>query len=249
MVSSPLSRQRISNTATSVFLLASVLFTASARSSETEPVATFSIVAIDPETGEIGVAVQSKIVGVGAIVPFAKAGVGAVATQSYANTGYGPLGLLAFESNLDAAATIELLTRDDPLKSTRQVGVISANGDAASFTGADCHGWAGGKTGENYVVQGNILAGPEVIEAMAEAFEKAKGILAERLIAALAAGQEAGGDRRGRQSASLLIVRDSWGYGGMGDRFRDVRVDDHPAPIAELERVYRLHRDLFPRPK
>ncbi|MBP82786.1 MAG: fimbrial assembly protein FimA [Verrucomicrobiales bacterium] len=249
MVSSPLSRQRISNTATSVFLLASVLFTASARSSETKPVATFSIVAIDPETGEIGVAVQSKIVGVGAIVPFAKAGVGAVATQSYANTGYGPLGLLAFESDLDAAATIELLTRDDPLKSTRQVGVISANGDAASFTGADCHEWAGGKTGENYAVQGNILAGPEVIEAMTEAFENAKGVLAERLLAALAAGQEAGGDQRGRQSASLLIVRSNWGYGGVSDRFRDVRVDDHPTPIAELERVYRLHRDLFPRPK
>jgi uncharacterized Ntn-hydrolase superfamily protein len=127
--------------------------------------------------------------------------------------------------------------------------VISANGDAASFTGADCHEWAGGKTGENYAVQGNILAGPEVIEAMTEAFENAKGVLAERLLAALAAGQEAGGDQRGRQSASLLIVRSNWGYGGVSDRFRDVRVDDHPTPIAELERVYRLHRDLFPRPK
>ena len=248
MVSSPLSRQRINSTATSVFLLASILFTTIARPNETEPVATFSIVAIDPETGEIGVAVQSKIVGVGAIVPFAKAGVGAVATQSYANTGYGPLALLAFESNLDAAANIELLTRDDPLKATRQVGVISANGDAANFTGSDCHEWAGGMTGENYAVQGNILAGPEVIEAMAKAFENRKGVLAERLIAALAAGQEAGGDRRGRQSASLLVVRDSWGYGGVSDRFRDVRVDDHPTPITELERVYRIHRDLFPRP-
>lgn len=218
------------------------------KSEEPPPVATFSIVAVDPDTGEIGVAVQSKIVGVGSIVPFAKAGVGAVATQSFANTGYGPLGLLALQSDLDPDQTIKLLTENDPLHPSRQVGVISADGEAATFTGDDCHGWAGGLTGENYAVQGNILTGPEVVEAMARAFEEAEGVLAERLIAALAAGQEAGGDKRGRQSASLLIVRESWGYGGIDDRFRDVRVDDHATPIAELERVYRLHRELFPRP-
>ncbi len=218
------------------------------KSEEPPPVATFSIVAVDPDTGEIGVAVQSKIVGVGSIVPFAKAGVGAIATQSFANTGYGPLGLLALQSDLDPDQTIKLLTENDPLHPSRQVGVISADGEAATFTGDDCHGWAGGLTGENYAVQGNILTGPEVVEAMAKAFEEAEGVLAERLIASLAAGQEAGGDKRGRQSASLLIVRESWGYGGIDDRFRDVRVDDHATPIAELERVYRLHRELFPRP-
>ena len=218
------------------------------KSEEPPPVATFSIVAVDPDTGEIGVAVQSKIVGVGSIVPFAKAGVGAVATQSFANTGYGPLGLLALQSDLDPDQTIKLLTENDPLHPSRQVGVISADGEAATFTGDDCHGWAGGLTGENYAVQGNILTGPEVVEAMARAFEEAEGVLAERLIASLAAGQEAGGDKRGRQSASLLIVREGWGYGGINDRFRDVRVDDHATPIAELERVYRLHRELFPRP-
>ncbi|MEC8825297.1 MAG: DUF1028 domain-containing protein [Verrucomicrobiota bacterium] len=218
------------------------------KSEEPPPVATFSIVAVDPDTGEIGVAVQSKIVGVGSIVPFAKAGVGAIATQSFANTGYGPLGLLALQSDLDPDQTIKLLTENDPLHPSRQVAVISANGEAATFTGDDCHGWAGGLTGENYAVQGNILTGPEVVEAMAKAFEEAEGVLAERLIASLAAGQEAGGDKRGRQSASLLIVRESWGYGGIDDRFRDVRVDDHATPIAELERVYRLHRELFPRP-
>ena len=205
--------------------------------------------AVDPVTGEIGVAVQSKIVGVGSIVPFAKAGVGAVATQSFANTGYGPLGLLALQSDLDPDQTIKLLTENDPLHPSRQVGVISADGEAATFTGDDCHDWAGGLIGENYAVQGNILTGPEVVEAMAKAFEETEGVLAERLIASLAAGQEAGGDKRGRQSASLLIVREGWGYGGIDDRFRDVRVDDHATPVAELERVYRLHRELFPRPE
>ena len=205
--------------------------------------------AVDPDTGEIGVAVQSKIVGVGSIVPFAKAGVGAVATQSFANTGYGPLGLLALQSDLDPDQTIKLLTENDPLHPSRQVGVISADGEAATFTGDDCHDWAGGLIGENYAVQGNILTGPEVVEAMAKAFEETEGVLAERLIASLAAGQEAGGDKRGRQSASLLIVREGWGYGGIDDRFRDVRVDDHATPVAELERVYRLHRELFPRPE
>lgn len=216
---------------------------------EDPPVATFSIVAIDKTTGEIGVAVQSKIVGVGSIVPFAKAGVGAIATQSFANTGYGPLGLKAMEAGLSAEKTISILVADDPAREARQVGAITASGDAANFTGNECHGWAGGRTGEDYAVQGNILTGPEVVEAMAEAFEKAEGVLAERLIATLRAGQEAGGDRRGRQSAALLIVREGWGYGGIADKFRDIRVDEHEEPIEELERVYRKHRELFPRPE
>lgn len=248
MASSPTSRQRLRFPARAVCLCALLIPAVTMKSEEPPPVATFSIVAVDPDTGEIGVAVQSKIVGVGSIVPFAKAGVGAIATQSFANTGYGPLGLLALQSDLDPDQTIKLLTENDPLHPSRQVAVISANGEAATFTGDDCHGWAGGLTGENYAVQGNILTGPEVVEAMAKAFEEAEGVLAERLIASLAAGQEAGGDKRGRQSASLLIVRESWGYGGIDDRFRDVRVDDHATPIAELERVYRLHRELFPRP-
>ena len=249
MASSPISRQRLRIPARAVCLCALLLLAITAKSEEPPPVATFSIVAVDPDTVEIGVAVQSKIVGVGSIVPFAKAGVGAVATQSFANTGYGPLGLLALQSNLDPDQTIKLLTGNDPLHPSRQVGVISASGEAATFTGDDCHGWAGGLTGENYAVQGNILTGPEVVEAMAKAFEETEGVLAERLIASLAAGQEAGGDKRGRQSASLLIVREGWGCGGVDDRFRDVRVDDHATPIAELERVYRLHRKLFPRPE
>lgn len=213
------------------------------------PVATFSIVAVDKETGEIGVAVQSKIVGVGAIVPFAKAGVGAVATQSYANVGYGPVGLMALEAGLPPDKTLNLLIGEDPLRETRQVGIVSADGTATNFTGKECNAWAGGKIGENYAVQGNILAGPEVVEEMAKAFEETEGVLAERLIAALRAGQKAGGDKRGRQSAALLIVREGWGYGGLNDRYRDIRVDEHETPIEELERVYRKHRELFPRPK
>ena len=171
-----------------------------------------------------------------------------MATQSFANTGYGPLGLKSLKAGLSSERTIEILTADDPLRERRQVGVINATGKGANFTGDECHGWAGGKVGKNFAVQGNILTGPEVVEAMAEAFETTGGVLAERLIASLKAGQEAGGDKRGRQSAGLLIVRDGWGYGGVDDRFRDIRVDDHETPIAELERVYRKHRALFPRP-
>lgn len=233
----------------STFVLALCLFTVIGQTKEPPVVATFSIVAVDPETAEIGVAVQSKIVGVGAVVPFAKAGVGAVATQANANVGYGPLGLLALQSGMTSEDTIKLLTQNDPLAGVRQVGVISADGKSASFTGKKCFGWAGGITGENYAVQGNILTGEEVAKAMAEAFEQTKGVLAERLIAALKAGQEAGGDRRGRQSAALLVVREGWGYGGLTDRFRDIRVDEHETPILELERVYQKHRALFPRPE
>ena len=211
-------------------------------------VATFSIVAVDRETGEIGVGVQSKIVGVGAIGPWARAGVGAIATQAAANVRYGPVGLLMMEVGTTPEQTIEMLTGQDPGKAVRQVGIVSASGETATFTGEECNGWAGGKTGDGYAVQGNILTGEAVVDAMAKAYEETDGLLAERLLAALEAGQEAGGDKRGKQSAGLLIVREGWGYGGLNDRFRDIRVDEHEQPIRELRRVYERHRALFRRP-
>lgn len=225
-----------------------LLATVKSFGGEAPPVATFSIVAVDRETGEIGVAVQSKIVSVGSIVPYAKAGVGAVATQAFANPGFGPLGLLLLESGASPAHCIEFFGKGDPGMADRQVGLISASGVAATFTGERCGDWAGGKVGDGYAVQGNILAGEAVVNEMAAAYESSEGVLAERLLAALEAGQEAGGDKRGRQSAALLIVRTGWGYGGGNDRFRDLRVDEHETPIAELKRVYRAHRNLFPRP-
>lgn len=212
------------------------------------PVSTYSIIARDPDTGEIGIAVQSKFVAVGAVVPYADARLGAVATQAYANTRYGEVGLLGLKLGMEPEQVIRLLTTDDPERESRQVAILDREGRGAVFTGSECHPWAGGRTGENYCVQGNLLAGPEVIEEMERAFLEHRGELAERLIAALKAGEAAGGDRRGRQSASLLIVREGWGYGGLSDRFRDLRVDDHPEPIEELERVYRAHQRLFPRP-
>ena len=214
------------------------------------PVATFSIAACDPETGEVGVAVQSKFIAVGSVVPWARAGVGAVATQSFANVTYGPRGLKLLQEGKSPTEAIKLLTTDDPNREKRQVGIISADGRSAHYTGKGCFSWAGGKSGKNFTAQGNILAGEEVITAMAESFtgSAGKAPLAQRLIDALAAGQEAGGDRRGKQSAALLVARKNWGYGGDNDRFRDLRVDDHEHPIRELERIYRIHRKIFPRP-
>ena len=217
---------------------------------EAPPVATFSIVAFDPDTQELGIAVQSKFLGVGAVVPWAKAGVGAVATQSYANTTYGPRGLELLAAGKTPQETIDELTKDDRGKDRRQVGIVSAKGDAATFTGSECMAWAGGQTGEHFCVQGNILAGEGVVEAMAKGFEESTGEdLGERLIDALAAGQAAGGDKRGMQSAALLIVRERGGYAGMNDRFRDVRVDDHEKPIDELRRIYRMHKSTFQPPR
>ena len=172
---------------------------------------------------------------------------GGVATQAFANPRYGPIAL-ALMGKLSPEEALDVLQAHDPLREERQVGIVSANGEATTFTGEDCLDWAGGLTGKGYAVQGNILAGEEVVQDMARAFESAEGVLAQRLLAALEAGQAAGGDKRGRQSAALLVVREGWGYGGVNDRFRDVRVDDHPAPIQELRRVYRLHVGLFPRP-
>ncbi len=211
-------------------------------------VATFSIVAFDPETRELGIAVQSRLPGVGAIVPFAKSGVGAVATQSFANTKFGPDGLKLLASGKSPQEAIAVMTSADPDRAARQLGIVDAQGRTASFTGDECLDWAGSQTGENYAVQGNILAGPEVVKEMAHAFEQTEGVLALRLLAALDAGQKAGGDRRGMQSAALLIVRKNWGYDGQSDRFRDIRVDDHDSPIEELRRIYHVHRKVFLRP-
>ena len=211
-------------------------------------ISTFSIVARDPQTGEIGVAVQSKFVAVGSVVPYAKAGIGAVASQAWGNPRYGPIGLELLASGKSALEAIDLMTSADPHRNSRQLAIIATEGNASVFTGSECLKWAGGKYGANYAVQGNILTGPEVIEAMGKAFEDNNGTLAERMIASLYAGQKAGGDKRGRQSAALFIVRKGWGYGGLTDRFRDLRVDDHPTPIKELERIYYIHRKIFPRP-
>ncbi|MGP3560332.1 DUF1028 domain-containing protein [Geobacillus sp. BK01] len=212
-------------------------------------VATFSIVALDPATGELGIAVQSKFLGVGAVVPWAKAGVGAVATQSYANTSYGPRGLEWMAEGKTAQETLERLIADDRERSLRQVGIVDAKGRAATFTGEKCYPWAGGITGPNYAAQGNILAGEETVLAMGKTFEQAKGPLAERLLKALQAGQAAGGDRRGQQSAALLVVKERGGYGGYNDRYIDLRVDDHPRPIEELIRLYQLRQLYFAKPR
>ncbi len=202
-----------------------------------ELVSTFSIVAFDADTGDLGVAVQSKFFAVGPVVPFAAAGIGAVATQSYANTSYGPRGLDMLRDGLDPQEVIDRLIADDPDRGLRQVGLIDAAGVAVNYTGDACIPFAGGRVGDHFTVQGNILAGPEVLDAMAATFAATAGDLAARMVAALAAGQTAGGDMRGRQSAALLVVREGGGYGGFNDRFIDLRVDDHATPIRELQRL------------
>jgi uncharacterized Ntn-hydrolase superfamily protein len=199
---------------------------------------TFSIVAADPEAGEVGVAVASRFFAVGTVVPFAKAGVGAVATQSFANTTYGPRGLELLERGVAADEVVRVLTRGDDGRERRQLGVVSASGVAATYTGAKCNAWAGGRSGPNYAVQGNILAGEAVVAAMERAFTETNGkTLAERLYAAIVAGDAAGGDSRGRQSMALLVVRAQGGYGGFSDRAIDLRVDDHANPIVEMGRL------------
>jgi uncharacterized Ntn-hydrolase superfamily protein len=208
-------------------------------------IATFSIVAFDPETEELGVAVQSKFLAVGAIVPWARAGAGAVATQAMANFNYGPRGLDLMSRGKTAEETVEALISSDDEREHRQLGVVDARGRAATFTGSDCFEWAGGLTGEHYAAQGNILVGRETVEAMAKTFEATAGDLAGRLLAALDAGQAAGGDSRGKQSAALLVAREGGGYGGDNDRVVDLRVDDHPEPISELLRLRSLHTLYF----
>jgi uncharacterized Ntn-hydrolase superfamily protein len=211
-----------------------------------EVVATYSIVACDLEAGQWGVAVQSKFLSVGSVVPWAEPQVGAVATQAYANPRYGPQGLEKLRAGKSAQAVVDELTQADDGRSQRQLGVVDAQGGSATFTGEECLDWAGGRTGEGYAAQGNILVSSETVDALAETFEGSAGErLAERLLACLAAAQAAGGDSRGQQSASLLVVERDGGYAGLSDVLVDLRVDDHERPIEELHRIYELHKEIY----
>lgn len=210
------------------------------------PVATYSICACDLAAGQWGVATQSKFLAVGSIVPWAEPAVGAIATQSYANPRYGPDGLALLRSGLSAPEVVERLTAADEGRAQRQLGVVDAEGGSATYTGDACHAWAGGLAGPSYAAQGNILVSAETVEALATAFESSAQLpLATRLLDCLAAGQAAGGDRRGQQSAALLVVERDGGYGGLSDVLVDLRSDDHPAPIDELRRLFELHQRLF----
>jgi uncharacterized Ntn-hydrolase superfamily protein len=202
---------------------------------------TFSIVAFDPKTKDLGVAVESKFIAVGSVVPFARAGVGAVATQSFANTSYGPKALALLKRGLASKDVLKRLVESDRAAAQRQAGIVDVHGRAASYTGKECFAWAGHLVGKNFACQGNILAGEAVVKSMARAFEVTQGDLPVRLLAALSAGQRAGGDKRGQQSAALLVVREDGGYGGFNDRWIDIRVDDHPQPIEELIRVFNIY--------
>ncbi len=209
---------------------------------------TFSIVAFDPVNKEWGVATQSKFLAVGAVVPWAQANVGAVATQSYANTTFGPRGLALMASGLGAQEALDRLLANDEGREHRQVGLVDRSGQAATFTGKQCMEWAGGLIGAGYAAQGNILVGEATVTAIAKGFEKAKGELADRLVAALRAGQKAGGDRRGQQAAAVLVVREQGGYAGFNDRYIDLRVDDDPQPIERLAAILQLHHLYFGKP-
>ena len=213
---------------------------------------TFSIVAWDPSPPsgpQWGGAVASKFLAVGGIVLWGRAGAGVVATQAMANVGYGPAGLELMARGSGASEVVAVLTGDDDQRDHRQLGVVDARGHAANFTGSECYEWAGGRSGEGFSCQGNILAGSRVVDAMAEAFGSATGPLADRLVAALAAGEGAGGDRRGKESAALLVVAEGAGYGGGNDRAVDLRVDDHSEPVAELRRLLALNHLYFPSPE
>jgi uncharacterized Ntn-hydrolase superfamily protein len=204
---------------------------------------TFSLVARDPDNGDLGIIVQSKFPAVGALVPWASAGVGAVATQALANTSFGPSGLGFMLKGKSAAETLKLLLQHDDkeLVEHRQVGIVDGKGHAAAYTGKKCMEWAGHIVGDGYSCQGNILAGESVVQAMVQAYETGSGDLIDRLFAALKAGQAKGGDKRGMQSAAILVVRKAGGYGGGTDRYLDVRVDEHPHPIEELERIFKIY--------
>jgi uncharacterized Ntn-hydrolase superfamily protein len=217
------------------------------RSTRRAPlVATYSLVACDLERHEWGVGVQSKFLAVGSVVPWAEARAGAVATQALANASYGPDGLALLRGGLSAEEVVARLTGADEGREDRQLGVVDAAGNAATFTGSACLEWAGGASGPGYAAQGNILVSEETVAGLVSGFEASPGRpLAERLLEALAAAQRAGGDRRGQQSAALLVVRPEGGYGGMTDVAVDLRVDDHPEPIAELRRLYDMHDLLF----
>jgi uncharacterized Ntn-hydrolase superfamily protein len=212
----------------------------------TPVVATYSIAACDLAGGQWGVATQSKFLAVGSVVPWARPGVGAIATQAYANTRYGPDGLALLERGLAAGEVVERLISADDGRDHRQLGIVDAHGGSATFTGSACMAWAGGATGDGFAAQGNILVSDETVDALAAAFKGSKGLpLAERLISCLAAAQAAGGDRRGQQSAALLVVERDGGYAGLSDSVVDLRVDDHQTPVEELGRLYRIHQALF----
>ena len=212
---------------------------------------TFSIVAFDPATGDLGVAVESKYFGVGSVVPWARAGVGAVATQAQAKVGYGSEGLRLMESGKSSQEALDAMLAADPEREVRQVGIVDAQGRPAAHTGKECLVWAGHRTGLHFTVQGNLLASEKVIPAMAEAYENAQKVegseLADWLLAALQAAQAEGGDRRGQQSAAILVVRAHGGPGGDNDRYIDLRVEDHPTPITELGRLLELHKNFYGR--
>ncbi len=207
---------------------------------------TFSVVGRHGDS--FGVAVASKFLAVGNAVPAAEVGVGAIATQAYANLSYRPDGLALLRAGRTAEETLAALTAADDGRDQRQAGVVDSAGRAATYTGPGCHDWAGGRSGDGYAIQGNILTGPEVVEAMEAAWLAADGDLADRLLATLTAGDEAGGDRRGRQSAALLVVRAGGGYGGESDVEVDLRSDEHPGPVGELRRMLELHRLYFGKP-
>jgi uncharacterized Ntn-hydrolase superfamily protein len=209
-------------------------------------VATYSIVACDLEEKQWGVAVQSKFLAVGSVVPWAEPGVGAIATQAYANPSYGPNGLALLREGLSASEVVERLTAEDEGRDQRQLGVVDAHGESASWTGPYCNDWAGHRNGAGYAAQGNILVGEETVAALATTFEGNPHLsLSQRLIECLTAAQAAGGDRRGQQSASLLVVQKEGGYAGLSDILVDLRVDDHERPVRELRRIYGLHDRLF----
>jgi uncharacterized Ntn-hydrolase superfamily protein len=209
-------------------------------------VATYSIAACDLDAAQWGVAVQSKFLSVGSVVPWAEPEVGAIATQAYANPRYGPDGLALLREGSTAAEAVERLVAADDGRDERQLGIVDAHGGSASWTGPECHAWAGHRNGPCYAAQGNILVGAETVDALAETFETTAGMpLGRRLIECLAAAQAAGGDRRGQQSASLLVVQRDGGYAALSDLVMDLRVDDHERPIDELRRIHTLHDRLF----
>ncbi len=209
-------------------------------------VATYSIAACDLAAGQWGVAVQSKFLAVGSVVPWAEPLVGAIATQAYANPRYGPDGLALLRDGLSAQDVVDRLTAADDDRAQRQLGVVDGRGRAATFTGDGCHAWAGGRTGDGYAAQGNILVSQATVDGLADTFERTSGQpLVLRLLDCLDAAQAAGGDSRGQQSASVLVVQRDGGYAGLSDLLVDLRVDDHERPLEELRRIYRLHDELF----
>jgi len=209
-------------------------------------VATYSICACDLAAGQWGVATQSKFLAVGSVVPWAEPHVGAIATQAYANPRYGPEGLALLRDGIGAEEAVERLTSADEGRAHRQLGIVDGDGRAATYTGAECHAWAGGRVGAGYAAQGNILVSGETVDALAETFEASAGKrLAERLLDCLDAAEAAGGDSRGRQSAALLVVERDGGYANLSDVLVDLRVDEHPDPLVELRRLYRMHDALF----